>query len=67
MLPACDTALRHRVLRIETAAAGSTELPLPLQRTKPEHTIPLRVATADAPRLQLTRCQLPSGRRQAVP
>jgi hypothetical protein len=38
MLPMCDRAVRHRVLRVETAAAGCNELDLLLP---PEHTVPV--------------------------
>ena len=36
MLPTCDRAVRHRVLRVETAAERSTELGLLLP---PKHTV----------------------------
>ena len=34
MLPTCDTAVRHRVLRVETAAAGFTKLPYAVSGAK---------------------------------
>jgi hypothetical protein len=36
MLPTCDSAVRHSVLRVETAAASATELGLLLP---PKHTV----------------------------